>query len=211
MNSDTAITVLEECEKGLRQAAAAALTEGNYGQARQIMAWAENVASMAMVARSTSAAEKAAGGGGAGAMRALEAGSEAHDGAGRTEEGEARLLSDEYPRFMRRGDELVKVGWSKSDGTEYQHRAPRRAVDAVVNKLNALAYRGEAFASEKISPLKDSVTGTIFPTYQIFVALGWLRKLGLVKQEGRKSGYTVRKDVSLPEEVAQAWEMLAAG
>jgi len=121
------------------------------------------------------------------------------------------MLSDEYPRFMRRGDELVKIGWSKSDRTEYQHRAPRHAVDAVVTRINDLAAMGEAFPSEKISPLKDTQTGGVFPTYQIFVALGWLRKLGLVKQEGRKSGYTIRRDRSLVEEVALAWETLAAG
>src|SRR4051812_24734019 len=125
MDSDTAITALEECEKSLRVAAASALTDGNYGKARQIMAWAENVASMAMVARGTRAAEEAAqSDAGQGVARgvggdegALEAGS-APEG-----EGGARMLSDEYPRFMRRGDELVKIGWSKSDRTEYQHRA----------------------------------------------------------------------------------------
>jgi len=216
MDSDSAITALEECEKSLRQAAASALTDGNYGKARQIMAWAENVASMAMVARSTRAADQAAqsnaGQGVAlGEGEALEAGSEAPASAGRMGAGEARMLSDEYPRFMRRGDELVKIGWSKSDRTEYQHRAPRHAVDAVVTRINDLAAMGEAFPSEKISPLKDTQTGGVFPTYQIFVALGWLRKLGLVKQEGRKSGYTIRRDRSLVEEVALAWETLAAG
>ena len=38
------------------------------------------------------------------------------------------VKDDEYPRFQRDGDRLVKVGWSKKDGAEYEHRAPRETV-----------------------------------------------------------------------------------
>lgn len=123
---------------------------------------------------------------------------------------DARPFGDEYPRFMRRGDELVKIGWSKSDHAEYQHRAPRRAVDAVVARLNSLGVKNEPFSSDDLGTLKDPKTGGVFPIYQIFVALAWLRKLRLVQQEGRKSGYTLRRDLSLDEEVAKAWNLLPA-
>jgi hypothetical protein len=218
MDTDIPVVVLEECEKGLRKAAAAALEGGEYGRARQIMAWAENVAAMLMVARSQSAADKAvpAARTQMGAGEALEAGSVVAGEQGLATGGKARVFAgigsgSDYPRFMRRGDELVKIAWSKSDQAEYQHRAPRRAVEAVVARLNALGVSGSAFGSEDLSPLKDVKSGGIFPTYQIFVALAWLRKLGLVIQEGRKSGYTIRRDVSLDEEVAKVWGELAPG
>ncbi len=38
-----------------------------------------------------------------------------------------RRPADDYPRFFRRGDELVKVGWSKKDRREYNHRARARS------------------------------------------------------------------------------------
>src|SRR4051812_48613106 len=34
-----------------------------------------------------------------------------------------------YPRFKRQDDTLIKVGWSKSDRTTYEHRSPRSVLN----------------------------------------------------------------------------------
>src|SRR3990172_1495777 len=47
----------------------------------------------------------------------------------------ARARADDYPQFKRDGEKLVKVGWSKKDRREYEHRAPRAAVFAIAKSL----------------------------------------------------------------------------
>src|SRR5262245_31311871 len=37
-----------------------------------------------------------------------------------------------FPRFEREGDRLVKIAWSKKDRAEYEHKAPHRIVDLLV-------------------------------------------------------------------------------
>ncbi len=124
--------------------------------------------------------------------------------------GKSRAVVDEYPRFLRRGDELVKVGWSKSDRKEYHHRAPRRTLDALIAAIKRVGSDGSGFTSDNLNPLKDSETGGVFPTYQVFVALAWLRNLGLVKQHGRKGGYTLITERPFDATVANTWPELPA-
>ncbi len=89
------------------------------------------------------------------------------------------------------------------------HRAPRRALDAVVSAVKRLGERGEAFSSDAINPLKDP-EGGVFPTYQVFVALGWLRRLGVIRQLGRKGGYVLAREMALDGTVEGSWEELGA-
>jgi hypothetical protein len=32
----------------------------------------------------------------------------------------------QYPSFVREGDNLVKIGWSKTQKAEYEHKSPKR-------------------------------------------------------------------------------------
>jgi hypothetical protein len=197
MDTIPAVAVLETCEQGLRKIATDALAAGNYDAARQNIAWAQNIATMAAIARSLNT--PVGGGRGGEETAALPSKSKTPF--------QTRMIQDEYPRFARRDDELVKIGWSKADHKEYQHRAPKRALDAVVAALKRLAPMSPHFTSEDLSPLKDP-NGGIFPTYQIFVVLAFLRRLEILVQHGRKGGYTLLTHKPLDPTVHAAWQQL---
>ena len=201
MNTTKSANILDTCEKALRQTASDAIGAGDYDSARQVMAFAENVAAMLAIAQRLS--------------RGVGTGGTANAAIGDAKGAAQRPLTpppipveDQYPRFARRGDELLKIAWSKQERKEYTHRAPRAALDAVVRQLKQLAAAG-TFTSDDLSLLKDPATGRVFPLYQIFVVLAWLRKLGLVKQHGRKTGYTLLTDRPLDDTINAAWEELS--
>jgi hypothetical protein len=213
MNTDNALRILEGCERALREELAKAAGRGDYDGVRRIMMWAENLRAMAKAGREEEREARRRGDAATGRKgdKGRREGTEAlwHKGT----EGmgfKTRMIQDEYPRFRREGEELVKVGWSKSEKKEYVHRAPRKALDAVVSAIKRLGERGGTFGSDAINPLKDP-EGGVFPTYQVFVALAWLRELGLVKQLGRKGGYVLARERALDGTVDGSWEELGAG
>lgn len=110
----------------------------------------------------------------------------------------------DYPVFFRDGETLVKVAWSKSEGAEYEHKSPRRVLDALVAELARVAGPGKRFVMEKVLPLRDPDTNAEIPTYQPYLALAFLRRAGLVRQHGR-SGYSIPKPMSLKADAAVAW------
>ena len=100
-----------------------------------------------------------------------------------------------YPRFARSGDRLVKIAWSKKDGAEYEHRAPRVAVLAVLSSLRELGSR--EFSMEELARVRDKY-GNEIPSYQVYLVMAWLRACGAVRKIGR-GGYA-----SIPENLTGA-------
>ena len=98
---------------------------------------------------------------------------------------------------------LVKIGWSKREKAEYQHKAPRDVLDAVVKVLRTAGRDADTIAIPEFLPMQGA-SGDELPPYQVYVCLAWLRKLGLIKQHGRE-GYSIGRPETLPEDVATAW------
>jgi hypothetical protein len=121
----------------------------------------------------------------------------------------SRQLIDEYPKFFRRGEELVKVGWSKKERKEYHHRAPRVAVDAAASAIRQVGAKGKMFNGDSLLPLKSTNDGTAVPDYQAYVALAWLKHLGIVEQRGRRAGYTLAPEKQIESTITSAWPELA--
>jgi len=92
-----------------------------------------------------------------------------------------------YPRFERDDDKLVKVGWSKKAREEYEHRAPRPAVLAFAEHVGTATAKGKTFVIDDLLPVHDAA-GDELPSYQVYLALGWLRNAGAVEKKGR-DGY----------------------
>lgn len=109
-----------------------------------------------------------------------------------------------YPRFMRDGDRLVKVGWSKKEQAEYQHKAPKQAVNALMTAL--VSVRDTEFAMDTILPIVNE-QGEEVPSYQAYLGLAWLRSWGAVRRESR-GGYSVQPQTLLDSEVAAQWQAL---
>lgn len=104
---------------------------------------------------------------------------------------------------------MVKIGWSKHDRKTYEHRAPRRVLDAFVQAVVRAGAGGERFAMGGILPLKDTVNSSDIPDYQAYLTLAWLRDSGLLAQHGRQ-GYSLLPDTELPREAARLWAALTA-
>jgi hypothetical protein len=197
---------LAKCEEALRRLLAEAAGAGDYPGVLRITAWAKAVS--ALVAEgspaqpsagpvSESAVPGAGPGGDAGQRGARTAGDRA-----------ARKRPGRYPQFFRRGDELIKVGRSRKGRKEYHHRAARQAVDAVAAALRQIGANGKMFTGDKLLPLKDPAGGQRLPDYQAYVALAWLRQLGVVKQHGRRSGYTVASGKQVDSIITASWPEL---
>lgn len=98
-----------------------------------------------------------------------------------------KSASDDYPRFERQRDRLIKIGWSKKDGSEYEHRAPLGAVHAVASAVVEIGKRKKCFEVDDALPIKGA-DGSEIPSYQTYLVLAWLRESGVVERQG-KDGY----------------------
>src|SRR5262245_3021461 len=117
---------LKECEASLRRLLAEAANEGDYGSVMLITSWAKALAALVGEAGEDSDPSST----NQTHIFSDRVNHELSVSAAPSHRGR-RPAAQIYPQFFRRGDELVKVGWSKKDRKEYAHRAPRRAVVAV--------------------------------------------------------------------------------
>jgi hypothetical protein len=183
-----------DAEKRLRLAIAAAAIDGGPEQISQIARWLQ--ATQQIITDSDTALSKSE------TLPALD--------SSRAEPESARKLPSQriiYPTFFRAGDTLVKVGWSKKTKSEYEHKAPKAALDALVKALTDAGRRGRLFTMDSLIPLIDPSTGASIPDYQAYLGLGWLKNESLVVQHGRQ-GYTLDAGKSLIESAEERWHNL---
>jgi hypothetical protein len=112
-----------------------------------------------------------------------------------------------YPKFVREGETLVKIAWSKSERKPYEHKAPKGVLRALIQALTRVGSGGARFTMEGLLPLKDG--GTDIPDYQTYLTLAWLRSAGLITQHGRQ-GYSLPPEVNTEREAERQWSQLAA-
>ncbi len=112
-----------------------------------------------------------------------------------------------YPKFFRRGDELVKVGWSKSAKKEYQHKATETILSLVASAISERAANQKLVSADEFLPLTDSVDGTVIPAYQAYLCIAWLRNEGLITQDGRQ-GYRLSDAGLLVDQINERWSHL---
>lgn len=205
MKWNEALRKVEACESDIRKLLADAATQGDYATVLRIADLAKALAALAAEGRGASAAAPMSV---ATAPRTGRPGRDDNRATSAPPPGtsrKSRLPAETYPKFFRRGDDLVKVAWSKTDRREYNHRAPRCAIDAVVAAVRHLGANGRIFTGDKLLPLKDPADGARLADYQAYVALAWLRHLGIVEQHGRKSGYTLVPDKQIDSIITAAW------
>jgi hypothetical protein len=118
-----------------------------------------------------------------------------------------RRSPKDYPRFARDGERLVKIAWSKRERAEYEHRAPRHVVQNLIDAVRKKKGEGKLFEAADILPVKDSATRQEIPSYQTYLALAWLRHVGLISKKGR-DGYVLKSAATSPDRIAELWEGL---
>lgn len=189
MFKDKAIKSIRQCETELRSLLAAAADAGEYEVVLKLTSWAQQLAALA--------------------ASSVDGSSSARKPASVTPSSSAKRAAKgkDYPHFGRRGESLLKVGWSKREKKEYEHKAPKRAVDLLVSALVRIGTNGRIFQANDILPLADPDEGNEIPAYQVYLTLAWLRSLGLVDQHGRQ-GYSITKPKELVATVEGAWHSL---
>lgn len=112
--------------------------------------------------------------------------------------------AQEYPRFQREADKLIKIGWSDREKQSYEHRAPKAAVLRVCDEISRRSLRAKRFRMEDV--LSELASGRdALPTYQAYLTLAWLRSLRVVDRDG-KDGYRVKDGQLSQDRVHDLWE-----
>ena len=112
-----------------------------------------------------------------------------------------------YPQFVREGDSLVKIGWSRTEKKEYEHRCPKKVLTLLFAAISQAGAGGRRFTMADVLPLTDASDGSEVPTYQVYLCVAWLRSVGIVTQYGRQ-GYSLAATDDLNGTAALYWRQL---
>jgi len=202
MANTNALRLLESCENGLRELLGRAASRGDYSDVLRLTSWAKVIHSLADDAKTEQAKgplfeerPKARANTASATVQRSRRSRKATRNSGK---------ADGYPRFLREGDTLVKIGWSRRDSEEYQHKAPHTVLALLMQKLTVVGAGGRLFASEDLMPLHTE-HGAEIPNYQVYLCLAWLRSEGLVLPQGRQ-GYTLKNGENSISSVEVRWQ-----
>jgi hypothetical protein len=208
---DEAVAVVRTAEQELRAILVQAAKVGDYGHVPRIAEWAKLLSTLS--GQPLTELEPAPSDDGTHnrpptvrARVAAEAPRKART-VRRQKSRRGKRAMSEYPKFVREGDSLVKIGWSRREGKPYEHKAPRRVLRTLVQALVRVGVCGQRFTVDGILPLKDG--GTEIPDYQTYLTLAWLRSVGLLTQHGRQ-GYSLPEGTDLSELIGGQWDSLPA-
>jgi hypothetical protein len=182
-----AVKILSKCEADLRALVASAADSGDYDAVLRITSWAKQISLMA--------------------VRVPNEMPEKRPTAERIKKIAAHHA---YPRFAKRGDQLVKFGWSKREKSEYEHKAPRQAALVLARAAAEAGKDGRIIQVKALLPLRDPTDGSEIPDYQVYLIIAWWRSAGLLDQHGRQ-GYSIPNASQLYQAVESAWAKLLEG
>jgi hypothetical protein len=119
----------------------------------------------------------------------------------------SRPKRGEYPKFLREGDNLVKLGWSPSEKAEYEHKSPKKIIPLLIAAISKMGSNGRRFSMDKVLPLADLTEGSRVPDYQVYLCLAWLKTLGFLTQHGRQ-GYSLTTRAPIEPLIETHWAAL---
>ncbi len=111
------------------------------------------------------------------------------------------------PTFVRDGVDLIKIGWSRTKGSDYEHRAPLDVAHLAVKSILKAGGAKRLVSSNKFLPLVDSDDVEV-PSYQSYLCIAWLVQEGFLGRHGRR-GYTVFDADGIERRVQLCWEALS--
>ena len=183
--------VIRAAESSLRDCLKSAVTEGQYDRVAVLARWAEQLALIL--------ANEHNGTVNTGVFAGAERG--AYSRA--TKSAKRKSRASKYPVFARSGESLIKIAWSKTSKSEYEHKAAKVVARALVKKMHMLHEGDELITMESVLPLQLNGQGEV-PAYQSYLCLAWLRSIGVVEQHGRR-GYSALDAVAANELIENAW------
>lgn len=203
-NIEQAVAIIGAAESGLREVLAEAARNGDYDALIELTRWASILAELAASGGSAIMPD-VVGDLSNGAKVAESPTIVAETTRGRRAKGKVKTT---YPNFARRGDALIKIGWSKKSKEEYQHKAPQEVLGVLARRLSECGSGGKLVSANDVTPLIGPDNSEI-PDYQVYLCLAWFRDLALITQEGRQ-GYSIPEPDRLPQRVVREWERLAS-
>lgn len=119
----------------------------------------------------------------------------------------ATLRKRQFPYFEKEADRLIKVGWSKKNKAEYEHRATKETVVTVVRHLLACVADGKTFQADDVLPVPDIPNNGEIPSYQFYLTLAWLRSMDVLAKQS-SDGYILRHSNLDEVNLEQLWAHL---
>jgi len=193
-----ATDLMKKTEEALRGLVTAAAKSGDYESVMQIAGWARTLSDLM---RSPNGNTKAL------AQKLSEKNNRKiaslSDGRLRA----ARLKNTDYPRFFRRGNERIRLAWSKREKKEYRHKSPYSALQALTVAIAEKGTDGRVFSTDEFLPIHDVADGTEIPNYQAYLGISLLKQAALIDQHGRQ-GYSVPRMSEFKNAVEALWKKL---
>jgi len=203
--SDLAKVELRRAEGVLRQLAAQAAAAGEYADTTEVVQLAEKLGQMARngeAGRTDSSKVQPAH---ARAPAGKSSASGSQHATRSNDKAKSKPTTSEYPKFAIRDNEIIRIGWSKTDKATYEHRATRKRVECVCDAILRLAKTSNLVSTDELLPVIDPLNGTEVPAYQVYVCLGWLKNKHAIKAVGRQ-GYDVVNDGQIVREALKHWD-----
>ena len=117
-----------------------------------------------------------------------------------------QIPRQDYPRFFRQGDQLIRIAWSKREKKEYRHKTPYGTLKSLVAAIAEQGADGRVFSTDQLFPIRVA-DGAEAPSYQVYVGISFLRRLGLIDQHGRQ-GYSISRADNFKDAIEVAWKSL---
>lgn len=93
--------------------------------------------------------------------------------------GDHEADPDSYPQFLRRGQQIVKIGLKRGSHDTYEQKLPRHRFEEVREVLVALSREDRTFQAK--TPIERSSA----PSYQVYLLLGALEQEGVIDSPSR--------------------------
>ncbi|MDA8377597.1 MAG: hypothetical protein M0Z50_11200 [Planctomycetia bacterium] len=117
-----------------------------------------------------------------------------------------RSFANGYPKFVRQGNHLIRIAWSKKEKREYQHKIPYPALRALTNAMVEIGTDGRVFSTDQFLPIRDA-DGAEVPSYQAYVGIALMKQTSLIDQHGRQ-GYSIPRLADFKDAVEAIWQKL---
>lgn len=191
-----ASAVITEAEAELRGIVSEAAAAGDYESVMKIAAWARALEQIVFVVPRASVRTE----------QNSAMATRANHSSARAAQVTPSRPDDQYPRFFRDGDRLVRVAWSKSEKQEYEHKAQLAVLDALSVALAQKGKDGRVFSTDELLPVRND-DGNEVPRYQVYAWIGLLRQVGLIEQHGRR-GYSMPHPSEFRTAAEEVWQNL---
>jgi len=194
---ERATDLLRQTEDKLRALLSEAANSGDYSSVLTLAAWARSLNELVN--------SKASGEGKLNEVQPAQRAKKPTPGAARNPA--PHHSQNGYPRFLRQGNQLIRIAWSKQKKKEYRHKVPYSILKLLASAMADKGQDGRVFSTEEFLPIHESEDAAPVPNYQAYVGISLLKQAGLIDQHGRQ-GYSIPQISEFKNAVERIWTKL---